>query len=84
MLLDDIKEKLPFMKKIKVDSDFMNKMKELAEKTELEHDGGDDDRLFFRDNISIFARDMGSKLYKKMEKELKTLYQKKRCRSGLN
>lgn len=64
------------MKKIKVDSDFMNKMKELAEKTELEHDGGDDDRLFFRDNnISIFARDMGSKLYKKMEKELKT-YQK--------
>lgn len=47
-------------------------MKLLAEKTGLEFDGHNDNRLFYQeDNINVFAKHMSEKEYNRMEKSLK-------------
>ena len=51
-------------------TDLDKQMQELAEKTGLVHDGGDDNRLFNEDTINVFASDMTKKQYDYMEKDI--------------
>lgn len=52
--------------------DIQNKMKKLAEKTELEFDGGENEtRLFWPLDINVFVNLMNRKKYQKMEKQIK-------------
>jgi len=53
---------------------FEQGMKRLADKTNLTHDGSDDNRLFYDDeDINVFAHLMSKEHYAMMEKELDSM-----------
>lgn len=54
----------------KKDTSFQEKMKELAKKTDLKYDGGDDTRLFVENSLTVFVLPMSEENYKKMEEDL--------------
>lgn len=58
----------------KKDTSFAEKMKALAQESELKFDGGGDDRLFTKNSLTVFVLPMSKEKYKEMEEQLKSFY----------
>jgi len=70
--------KLKDQKETELEEAFEFKMNKLANDSELNHDGGNDVRLFYdNERITVYASDMTRKEYKAMEKSINSYHVKK-------